>query len=770
MDLTTYDLVITSNSNKNRILKKLSEEKKLVNVKFMSLDELLCSLSFSFDQKSIYHVMKKYDIKYENALVYLNNIKYISDKLDNDKMNKLKEIKEEVKDELIYDKEFKEYINDKKICIYGYDYIDKYSLNILEGLSYKIIDNPVENYNHKIYAFNKIENEIVFVLSSINKLINDGVDINKIKLINVSDDYLFSLKYLSNLFNIKINFKSDRSIYETVEFHELFSSYINEEELKCNNKSILDSFIRIVNKCNYIEDKIDRINMIKNEAKNTYVESSIYDNAVDIISLSELNDDEYGFYLGFTEELAYVKHKDDDFFSDKEKEIIGLETSDEINKINKDNLINRIKSSKNLTITYSLSSSFNIYYPSSLIEELNYEVIKDNSYDYKCSNLYNVLLLYKDIDKYIKYGEKSNELIDLYSNYEDYYKEGFDNSYKKIDPSKIAKLFNKGLNLSYSSMNEFYECKFKYYLDYVLKIRDEEETSAIEIGKLFHEVLSKMSNKDFDFDKEYDEISKSIIYTNKDKFFINRLKDELKFIIDTINKQYKYMSFDKSIEEERVEVNLDRNIKITFKGFIDKALYNDNAQMVIIDYKTGNTELDLSKCYYGLNLQLPVYLYLSDNLKNIKNVEVLGFYIQKILHGVPAFDKNKSLDTIKQNNLKLQGYTISDMDKIQIVDSSFNKSEIIYSMSTKKDGDLSSNAKVLSSDEMDNLKDLVRNKIDNMIDDILSGSFDINPKKIDYKDVSCTYCKYKDVCFRKEKDYKILDKKDHKEFLGDKNE
>ena len=66
---------------------------------------------------------------------------------------------------------------------------------------------------------------------------------------------------------------------------------------------------------------------------------------------------------------------------------------------------------------------------------------------------------------------------------------------------------------------------------------------------------------------------------------------------------------------------------------------------------------------------------------------------------------------------------------------------------------------------MNNLKELVKDKIDKMIDDILSSSFEIDPKKIDYKDVSCNFCKYKDICFRKEKDYKILNKKDYKDFL-----
>ena len=733
----------------------------------MSLNELINSLSFSFDQKSIYKVMKEYGIKYDNALVYLNNIKFISSKLDNKKMNKLKEIKELVNDDLIYDNEFIKYINDKKICIYGYDYINNFEKNILNGLNYEIVNKPINDYSHNIYEFNKLDDEIIFVLSSINKLINDGIDINKIKLINVNDDYIFKLKTLSNLFGIRINFKNNSTLFETIEFNNLLNDYKDDKELNCINKDILNSFISIVNNYSFIEDKSKKMDMIINESKNTKLKNTIYENAVEIIDISELNDDEYGFYLSFTEENSYKKKMDDDYFSDKEKTILGLETSNELNRVEKQNLINNIKSSKNLTITYSLSSTFNVYYPSSLINDLNYEVIKNIEYDYKSSNLYNVLLLYKDIDKYIKYGDISDELKLLFSNYENEYKEEYDNSYKKINPSVLIKHIDN-LTLSYSSLNKYYECEFKYYLENILKIKEDEESNALMIGNIFHEVLSKMSNTDFNFDKEYEMSTKDLELSNKDKFFINKLKEELRFIIDTINNQYKYMSFDKSINEEKVVINLDRTIKITFKGFIDKALYKEvdnKVYMIIIDYKTGDTKLDLGNSYYGLNLQLPVYLYLSDYINKIDNIEILGFYIQRILNGVITEEKNKKLNDIKKDNLKLQGYTISDMGKTKIVDSSFEKSEIIKSLSLTKAGDFSSNAKVLSKEEMDNLKELVKKRIDEMIDGILSSSFNINPKKIDSKDVSCIYCKYKDICFRKEKDYKLLDKKDYKDFL-----
>ena len=278
-----------------------------------------------------------------------------------------------------------------------------------------------------------------------------------------------------------------------------------------------------------------------------------------------------------------------------------------------------------------------------------------------------------------------------------------------------------------------------------------------------------MSNPSFDFDKEYEESTKELEMTNKDRFFINKLKEELRFVIETINKQYKYMSFDKSIEEEKVAINFDKTIKITFKGFIDKALYKEEdgkVYMIIIDYKTGETKLDLNNNYYGLNLQLPVYLYLSDHINNIDNVEVLGFYIQRILNKVITYEKDKKLDDVRKDNLKLQGYTISNMEKTKLVDSSFESSEIIKSLGLTKTGNFYAYSKVLSENEMDKLKELVESKINEMIDDILSASFEINPKKIDDEDMSCKYCKYKDICFKKEKDYKKLDKKNYKEFLN----
>ena len=128
-------ILLIPNSISENIIEKVRKTYYNYNIKFMSLDEFIKKYTFSYDNETIYHIMKKYNIKYSSALVYLNNLYYISDKLDNEKMNKLKEIKEYLDDNnlLIYDKYFRKYVKDKEIYIYGYDYINKYYSSILNG-------------------------------------------------------------------------------------------------------------------------------------------------------------------------------------------------------------------------------------------------------------------------------------------------------------------------------------------------------------------------------------------------------------------------------------------------------------------------------------------------------------------------------------------------------------------------------------------------------------------------------------------------------------
>ena len=69
---------------------------------------------------------------------------------------------------------------------------------------------------------------------------------------------------------------------------------------------------------------------------------------------------------------------------------------------------------------------------------------------------------------------------------------------------------------------------------------------------------------------------------------------------------------------------------------------NDKTIVSLIDYKTGNADINLKYKDYGLNMQLPIYIYLINHSK-LKNIKIAGFYLQKIHLEVPK-KENKLLE------------------------------------------------------------------------------------------------------------------------------
>ena len=767
--MTIHDnsIYIVPNNIKIDLLLDLSKEKELKNIKFFSLEEIVNSYS-SYDEEALYYLMKNYAYKYKNAKIILNNIRYVEDKVyDNEKLDNLVKIKNELKDYHIFDKELFDVLKKKDVYIYGYDYIDAYSKRVLDIVSTKVIEKEKSDYKHTIYGFDTMFDEVSFISSKVRDLINDGIDINKIKLVNYSEEYFFLIKTIFDMHGININLKSD-SIYSTNICQQFLktNSLENINLNRVDNIDIYNKIVSVINKYNFIEEESIKKEIYINEFKNIKINKK-YNDSVELKNLVDIKEDEYAFLIGFNEGSIPIVHKDEDYLSDREKEILGLDKSYEISSIVRNNTIKNIKSIKNLIISYKLKSSFNEYGKSNLIDDLGYEEVTNFKYNYSYSNSFNNLLLGLDLDNYVKYLDYNDELELLFNNYKTNSYNVFDNSYKKISKDKLYKYLNNKITLSYSSIDNYYKCKFRYYLNNILKIDKYEETFATFIGSLFHYVLSLAFEDNFDFEKAYSEYLIDKELTIKEKFFVDKLKSDLLFIIDSIKKQYSHSNFKNALYENKFSINKDSNIKVDFIGFIDKLLYkehNGKTLLVIIDYKTGNQELKLNNAIYGLNLQLPVYLYLSKN-GEIKNAEVIGMYLQKILNNEITRDYKKTYEKQKEDLLKLNGYSLNNEEYINEFDDTYQNSEVIKSLGTTKDG-FKKTAKILTKEQMDELYELVDKKIDEARDGILNADFDIDPKRIGFDNVSCEYCKFKDICFMKEENVKILEEVKDLNFLG----
>lgn len=756
-------LIICPNSEKLKILSNLSKDNNLYNIKFMTKEEYLSNYYFKYDEKSIFYLMKKYNLHIDVAKVYLNSLYGIElEKVyDDNKIEFLKGIKKDLLDNdlLIINNNFKDYISNKEIEVINYYDLDLYEE---KALNYKF--NGSSTINNSVYEFKTIEDEVNFVCIKIYELIKNGISINNIHLCNVSNDYYYIIKRLFSYYNIPINIPFKNSIYST----RIVKNYLEKDILNLDSNDLITK--KLVNVLNSLcdIDNTDPIyrDILIDKLKNTYISNDTLSNAVNISNLYDISfeDDEYVFVLGFNQDILPKTYKDIDYISDKDKSNVLMYPSNYLNEREKNILIYVLSKIKNLYLSYKLSSPFSEFYPSSLINECNLDVIKEFSDSYSYSNKYNIIRLGEKLDNYKLYGEKDEYLEELNTHYNIDYS-SYSNKFNGINRDLFLEKLSYPFKLSYTALNSYNECSFKYYLNYVLKLSDYESTFASFVGNLYHEILSLYNKNGFDLEVEYNKYLENRELNLKEKLLLVKIKKDLEELIEVIKSQNLITGYNDELHEEYVEVDIRDDISVKFIGYIDKIMYMkkiEDTYFSIVDYKTGKIDTNIEAMKYGLHMQLPVYLYLLNYGRVFSNPIFTGIYYQNILFSYPKWEKN--LDKVLKDRYLLKGYSTDNLEVLEKFDSTYTDSELIRSMKYTDKFDRYS--KVIDDDTLYNLVKYTKNIIDKKVDDILSCKFDINPKVYVKEDVSCKFCKFKDICFKRDSDVTYLEKVEDLSFLG----
>ncbi len=776
------DIIITPYEVKKEILKEISKKKLFHHFRFFTKKEIIEKSLFIYDLNTIAYLMENYEFRVENAIMYLNNLYYIDNKTYNiEKLDFLVKIKKELTRMKLLkeDNLFKQLVLNKRVIVVGYQIIDNLFNRALNELN-KVSEVQIIEFENKeipkldVFHYHHLNDEVNGVAVKICELIEQGININKIKLSNVNNSYYYTLNKIFNLYNIPINLKNESSLYELKMGRFFLDDFKVSKNINHSLENIINSFNlndtlnkdiynRLINVLNEVI-KIDTSNpdtiyeLLVYLFKNNKIQSYYFDNAVEIVSLNDyyFNDDEYVFLLNFSEETCPRKYKDKEFLSDDLAPYLSLDTIIKKNQKEKDALIKTLSNIKNLFISYHDTSSFSEQRPSLLIKELKMNVVEGKLYpnNITYSPRYDQIFLARNIDEFILYRQKHPLLETLYSNYQ----QGFDYNQFENKFNMITYTLTDKTNLSYTRLDTFFACKFRYYLDYVLKLSRYESTFHQFIGNLFHFVLSKIDDEDFNvntlFDEYVNENQKEL--TPKEEMLLIRLKEELidstSFIKEHLN-QTKY-----KIEATEKEILIDYDEHFNLKAFVDKIMtYQDeegNKYFVIIDYKTGYFTNKLDYIKDGINVQLPFYYYIIKQDPTYKDYHLGGIYLENVIVGNITKDLKKSLAQLKRNALKLVGYSNSNPNIIAKFDSTFENSEFIRSMKLKKDGTFYKNAKVMDKEQIKKFYDLIKELLNNAIKDIKNGNFEINPIEIKEVFHSCQFCPYEDICFKTYKDYR----------------
>ncbi len=767
-------IIFCFDSYKYTSLLERTNETNLNNDKYISFKELINKYYFSYDEKTIAYLIDNYKYNYDKAKLILTNLLAIKEEsYSSKKLELLKNIKIELdsKGLLIYDDLFKDYL--KRFELFYVDSnIDKFTLKLLNEIGATKIASSNRNYQHnKINVFDNINMEIEYLFQSIAKLLLSGVSPSDIKVLGLSPDYEKEVERLSNIFGIRFNnFNTSFYSYNFVKtYNHLLAANSSFEDALTKLKEIYNpsnirftsfyrQLLRNINKVNNLDinfnDKKDMFKaLIKKSKRNIRFKYEISSLSLDDLNIKDID---HIFITGLNQNHFPRNYKDEDYLKDSEKELLGLETSFEKTIRQKKELLSLIQNHKEIYMSANLFAEQERK-TSSLCEELNLEVILNSEFDEIYNNELGRYKLAKYLDEYIKYDIKDPNLEPYLSSFDIAYRL-YDNKFTGIDES-FKERIGKKLILSYSSLNTFNHCSFKYYIEKILRLNKYEETFYTKIGNLFHDVLAEIFSSDKDMLVLWDEKQSIFEFSQSEKILLNKLKNEIVFIAEQIKSFHDKSEFKDIITEKEIIIDIDE--QTSFKGFIDKIMHanlNGEDLVALADYKTGSSDVKIKNLDYGFDMQLPIYWYLLKRSGLFKNPVFTGMYLQQILFEETIVPNDKNSIDIKTEEIKLSGYSINDSDKILHLDPTAKASQYIKGIKLTKEGALHK-VRLLEEADVKTIDEKTAKKINEAKDSIWNAEFEINPKYFSNKLMGCQFCNYRDLCFKTPEDIKYLEER-----------
>lgn len=395
---------------------------------------------------------------------------------------------------------------------------------------------------------------------------------------------------------------------------------------------------------------------------------------------------------------------------------------------------------------------------------------------------------------------KGQEVNDLWKALYGYYKHSksltkrllgvtYTNEALTLDKEMVKELYSENIIASISSIESYNHCPYAHFLERGLHLqpRDIQKMEVVDIGDLYHETIRAISKMLIDNKQNLHEIPLSelehlinqvvdtyakkvqrqfFMNNKKNQYLLSKIKDTLIESFKAMHYQSKYSQFKIFAVEEMFSSNaerlivepikLDNGFVMSLKGFIDRidvAQDENNVYIKILDYKSGNREIDFNKIYHGLSLQLLTYLdvVLENSLRLFKKLAIpAGILYYRIQESEIKADMELDIDKIREKHLeqyKMNGYTTADKNISALFDQKLkeNPTSDIIKVAYKNDGNYNAYSKVLTVKEINALRKYTRQVIVNSMKEITNGHIPIKP--VLYNKIrQCEYCNYHAIC------------------------
>ncbi len=351
----------------------------------------------------------------------------------------------------------------------------------------------------------------------------------------------------------------------------------------------------------------------------------------------------------------------------------------------------------------------------------------------------------------------------------------------KLSAQAVEELYGKKLRLSASRIDSFAHCKFAYFCQYGLKAKPYEPAGfkPPEIGTFMHYILEN-TVRDVVKQGGFKTVSDEVLHECADKYIkayvheelndfhektkrfiyiFNRLCKDVHQIVSDTAEELRQSDFEpidfeldfskaQDIEPFRLEDDSDLAL-IGIADRVDGWVHDGKLYLRVVDYKTGRKKFSLSDIYYGMNLQMLLYLFTLNEggaghygVQEIVPAGVVYVPARNSIISMASDAGDEKAEDERRKELKRSGLVLNEPELIN----AWEKGEDKKYIPLKFKGGVPAEDSIASLERMGRLSRHIKTCLSDMAKELRRGSIAADPYYKNQSENACLNCDYYDAC------------------------
>lgn len=786
-------VVITDYDDRLRMLKEMREANMVRPIRFMTEKDLFDKVFFAYNDHALHEASKTLNTTPEVAESFLDFLFYVDETASygSKRLKTLQSLKRRLREKgaLEIEDNLDSWFKGSEILLMKPVH-DPFTIDALERLEtrYPVTraygDTKQRTFKHTVLK--TLEDEVTDIAIRMASYHEKGVPYERMALLNAHSAYEPHIRSVFPMLGIPFNLDRAAPLYTfslAQDFLARLDGYAEaspydafKEILGALRKGVrtdeeatlLSEITRTLNPMVRLEGTVGSLRpLISHALRQGTHRATRYQNGVTIGTLGEGGHQAFDhvFVVGMHEGHAPAYEESDDYLSEAEKTDLGYPDVRTINQSRKAAFLDHLARYGDVHIFESNESMLETYHPATILETISKahklektdpEPLKDQPYS-EALDLIRSKMAYDD---YVLNDTVSETLKTLYPLFKDTFTP-HDPSWTGLEEDTLGTLLGETFSVSTTQIDRYAECAFRFLLEDLLDVDPVDDPFNTDLGTFFHDVLEHALHLDTIDDTLLEDTLKRTLsrsdkdYSGREVSFFRKAYPFIRRAHRVIRSQHLKSAYEHSESEAKVEMHFDLGRHVTFKGKIDKVMRRDN-KFFLVDYKTGDKTLDLTLAPHGMKAQLVFYVLLY--LANVEDSQPTGFFEQTVYPRMPKRVLGKTKENQYEEALRLKGYVVDDMEALEAIDPDYESDPMIHGLSITKKGDFQKKVKRFDEDGIEKLLDTLRTRLRTMLEGIAEGHFPINPKQNQKrKAISCAYCPFADICYKRPEDFETLD-------------